>query len=141
MLHAREEIVVHAPPSAVAALYRDYAGWPKLFPATIRGVRLLRIENGRTHLEIDHREGKVLNVMTDVSDARIDLWEAKRRYDATFINRFEPTAEGTRYAVEAAIELKGAARLLAPVLGPLVRRQLRRYVLEPVRRAAERSAR
>lgn len=141
MLQARAEIEVHAAPSVVAALYRDYAGWPELFPATIRGVRLLRIENGRTHLEVHHREGKVVNVMTDVSDARIDLWEAKRRYDATFVNRFEPTADGTRYVVEADVRLKGAARLLTPFLGPLVRRQLRRYVLEPVRRAAERSAR
>ena len=141
MPNAEASVVVHAPPARVAALYRDFTRWPELFPATIRGVRLVRAEPGRTEVEVDHRrEGAVVNVLTEVSPERVDLWESKRLYDGTFVNRFDPAPEGARdtlYTVRADIALKGAARLLGPILAPYVRRQIRRYVLEPVRRAAE----
>jgi hypothetical protein len=123
----------------VAQLYRDYQSWPQLFSATVRGVRLVRSEGGRTELEIDHREGKVPNVMTEVSPERVDLWEAKRRYEGSFVNRFEAVPEGTRYSVEADIKLKGAAKLLGPLLGGYIRRQMIRYLLAPMRIAAETS--
>jgi hypothetical protein len=139
MPHAEASIIIRAPWSRVAELYRNYQGWPRLFPATIRGVRLVRAEGGRTELEIDHREGKVVNVLTDVSPQRMDLWEAKRRYEASFVNVFEMVPEGTRYTVRADIKLKGGARLLAPVLGGHIRRQMIRYVLDPMRVAAETS--
>ena len=96
---------------------------------------LVAREAGRVTLEIAHREGAVVNVMTDVSPLRIDLWEDKRRYRGTFINEFEPIPGGTRYTVRADIELKGVAKVLGPILGPYTRRQIRRYVLEPMRRA------
>jgi hypothetical protein len=115
----------------------DSEGSEQLFPATIRGVRHVRSSDGRTELEIDHREGFVPNIMVEVAPDRIDLWEAKRRYDARFENRFEPVPEGTRYTVSADVRLKGVATLLAPVLGPYVRRQLAQFVLRPVRLAAE----
>lgn len=118
-------------------LYRDYTQWPRLFPATIRGVRLIRSDGVRTEVEVDHLEGLVPNVMTEAGPNRIDIWEAKRRYDATFENRFDPIPEGTLYTVSADIRLKGAARLLAPIAGPLIRRRMRQFVLEPMRRMAE----
>jgi hypothetical protein len=121
----------------VAQLYREYQSWPQLFSATVRGVRPVRSEGGRTELEIDHREGKVPNVMTEVSPERVDLWEAKRRYEGSFVNRFEAVPEGTRYSVEADIKLKGAAKLLGPLLGGYIRRQMIRYVLAPMCIAAE----
>jgi hypothetical protein len=55
----------------------------------------------------------------------VDLWEAKRRY------------EGTRYTVEAELTLRGVAGLLGPFLGGFIRRRIVRYVLAPMRRAAE----
>jgi hypothetical protein len=137
MPHVEESITIHAPQERVAGLYRDYRGWPRLFPATIRGVRLVRDEPPCTTLEIDHREGLVPNVMTEVAPERIDLWESKRHYDATFINRFESVTEGTRYAVSADVTLKGAAKILGPLLHGYIRRQICRYVLEPMRQAAE----
>ena len=137
MPHVETSMIIRAPVARVAGLYRDYRNWPRLFPATIRGVRLVRAEGARTELEIDHREGTVPNVMTEVSPGRIDLWEAKRRYDARFVNRFEAVPEGTRYTVVADVELKGAAKLLAPFLGGYIRRQVTRYVLAPMRVAAE----
>ena len=137
MPHAEASIIIHAPQARVAQLYRDYQSWPQLFPATIRGVRLIRSEGSRTELEIDHREGKVPNVMTDVSPERVDLWEAKRRYEGSFVNRFEAVPEGTRYTIVADIKLKGAAQLLGPLLGGYIRQQIVRYVLAPMRVAAE----
>lgn len=139
MPHVEASIIIHAPWTQVAEVYRDYRGWPRLFPATIRGVRLVRQEAGRTELEVDHREGTVPNIMTEVSSQRVDLWEAKRRYDGNFVNRFEAVPEGTRYSITADIELKGAAKLLGPVLKGHIRRQIIRYVLEPMRVAAESS--
>lgn len=86
MPQAEASIVIHAPRERVAELYRDYRRWPRLFSATIRSVRLVRSEGARTELEIDHREGKVPNVMTVVGPDRVDLWEAKRRYEGSFVN-------------------------------------------------------
>ena len=137
MPHAEASIVIHAPRERVAELYRDYRRWPRLFSATIRSVRLVRSEGARTELEIDHREGTVPNVMTVVGPDRVDLWEAKRRYEGSFVNRFEVVPEGTRYTVVADIRLTGVARLLGPVLGGYIRRQIVRYILAPMRAAAE----
>ena len=137
MPHARASIVIRAQPERVRQLYRDYTQWPRLFPATIRGVRLIRSDGMRTEVEVDHRDGLVPNVITDVEPNRIDLWEAKRRYDARFENRFDPIPEGTRYTVSADVRLKGAARLLAPIAGSIIRRRIREYVLAPMRRMAE----
>lgn len=130
-------IIIRAPWTRVAELYRDYQGWPRLFPTTIRGVHLVASDGRRTELEIDHREGKVPNVMILVSPHRVDLWETKRRYEGTFVNTFEAVPEGTRYSISADIKLKGVAQLLQPALGPYIRRQLIRYVLTPLREAAE----
>jgi polyketide cyclase/dehydrase/lipid transport protein len=138
--HAEVVTTIHAPWTRVGRLYRDFTRWPDLFPATIRGVRLIRAEPNRTILEIDHREGPVINILTEVSADRVDLWESKRRYDGAFVNRFEPAPEGTRYTVSAEIALKGLARLLGPFLSRYIGRQTRRYVVEPLRRAAEEAA-
>ena len=137
MPHAEASIIIRAPQARVIQLYRDYQSWPQVFPATIRSVHLVRTAGNQTELEIDHREGKVPNIMTEVSPERLDLWEAKRSFEASFVNRFEAVPEGTRYTVVADISLKGVARLLGPVLGGYVRRQIRRYVLLPMRAAAE----
>jgi hypothetical protein len=138
MLHAEVSIIVHAPQVLVAQLYRDYCGWSQLFPATIRNVRLVRAEGARTELEIDHREGRVPNVITEISADRIDLRESKHCYDADFVNLFEVVPEGTCYTVFADIRLKGVARLLSPLLNGHIRRQIVQYVLVPVKVAAER---
>jgi hypothetical protein len=130
-------MIIQAPPERVMQLYRDYTQWARLFPATIRGVRLIRSDGVRTEVEVNHREGFVPNVMTEVGPNRIDLWEAKRRYDATFENRFDPIPEGTRYTVSADVRLKGVARVLAPIVGPIIRHRIRAYVLAPMRRMAE----
>ena len=137
MPHVEASVTIRAPQPQVAALYRDFAGWPQLFAATIRGVRLIRAEPARAILEIDHREGVVPNILTEVSPDRFDLWESKRLYDATFVNCFEAIPEGTRYSVSADIVLKGVTKVLGPLLRGYIRRQIYRYVLEPVRRAAE----
>lgn len=140
MPQIQASIIIRAPWTRVAQLYRDYQNWPNLFPDTIRGVRLVTSEGNRTELEIDHREGKVANVLKQVSPERVDLWEAKRHYEGTFVNRFQAVPEGTRYTVVADIKLRGVARLLGPFLSGYIRRQLIRYVLEPMRVLAEMDA-
>ena len=54
-------------------------------------------------VEVDHVEGKVLNILRDVSPTRIDLIEFKRRYDATFVNGFIPEGEGMRYTLTGCV--------------------------------------
>src|SRR5262245_57204909 len=130
---------ISAPPHQVAALYADYEGWPQLFPATIRGVRLLADDGDRKTIEVDHAiEGKAINIMTRVSPDEIRLEEFKRRFDARFLNRFEAAGRGTRYSIVAEVQLKGAARVLATLASPIVRARLNRFVLEPMRAAVER---
>ena len=129
---------INAPPERLAALYADWAGWPRLFPATIRGVRLIAHDGQRRTIEVDHTtEGKVINIMMVVSPHEIRLEEFKRRFDARFINRFEAAGQGTRYSIVAEVQLKGVARALGPLVTPIVRARLKRFVLEPMRAAAE----
>jgi Polyketide cyclase / dehydrase and lipid transport len=138
MIHAVVSTEINAPPERLAALYADYEGWPRLFPATIRGVRLLADDGQRKTIEVDHvTEGKVINIMNAVSPREIQLEEFKRRFDARFINRFEAFGQGTRYSVVADVRLKGAARLLGPLVTPIVRARLNTFLLEPMRAAVE----
>ena len=127
---------IAAPPELVASLYADYRRWADVFPM-ISGVRLLRNEGRRLVLEVDHREGLVINELDLDVPHRIELWESKRRYDAHFSNRFEAAPAGTRFAVDAVVRLKGPARLLRPFIGRFVRRQMRRYQLTPIKQFAE----
>ena len=138
MVHTVVSTDISAPPELVATLYADYDGWSRLFPATIRRVRLLAYDGQRKIIEVDHAtEGKVINIMMVVSPHEIWLEEFKRRFDARFINRFEAACEGTRYSIVADVQLKGMARALAPLVPRIVRARLNRFVLEPMRAAVE----
>ena len=129
---------VNAPAARVRALYRDPDNWARLFPATIRGARIVRKEGDTTVVEVDHVEGKVVNILRDISSTRTDLVEFKRHYDATFVNEFIPEREGMRYTLTASVQLKWPYRLAAPFVKPLVLARMRRYVAEPLKAAAER---
>ena len=128
---------VNAPADRVQALYRDPGNWARLFPATIRGAHVVRREGDTTVVEVDHIEGKVVNIMRHISSTRIDLVEFKRRYDATFVNEFLPEGEGMRYTLTASVRLKWPYRLTGPFVKPLVVARMRRYVVEPLKAAAE----
>lgn len=128
--------LIDAPPSSVSALYVDYRRWPAIYPL-ISGVRLLRTQGSKLVLQVEHREGLVVNELTVRSAHELELWESKRRYDARFVNHFLETPRGTILTVVGEIELKGWARLLRPVLTPVVRRRMERFQLQPLKRAAE----
>ncbi|BDG05150.1 SRPBCC family protein [Anaeromyxobacter oryzae] len=138
MIYAVVTEHVNAPADRVRALYEDPGGWARVFPATIHGARVVRREGDATVVEVDHVEGKVLNVLRDVSPTRIELAESKRRFDATFTNEFVPEAGGMRYTLTAAVRLKWPWRLIAPFVRPLVLGRMRRYVVAPLKAAAER---
>jgi hypothetical protein len=137
MIHAVVGAHVNAPADRVRALYEDAERWDRLFPATIRGARIVRREGDTTEVEVDHVEGKVRNVLRRVSATRVDLREWKRRYEATFTNEFVPEPGGTRFTVAAAVRLRWPYRVLEPLVTPLVRARMRRYVVEPLKAAAE----
>ena len=138
-LRVQASIVIHAPCRDVAEAYRDFRDWPRIFPATIRGARLLRGESGRQLVEVDHRvDGRVINVLEAGAEDAIGLEEFKRRYDGRFENRFEPVAGGTRYTVSAEIRAKGAWKLLlGPCARSLVRQRIARGVLLPLKKHME----
>ena len=138
VIHAVVSEHVSAPANRVRALYEDSSNWARLFPATIRGARVVRKEGATTVIEVDHVEGIVMNILQDVSSTQIDLTEFKRRYDATFVNEFIPEGTGMRYRLTASVHLKWPYRLAAPFLKPLVLARMRRYVVEPLKTAAER---
>lgn len=137
-VHVEVTQIVHAPPERVAALYLDWSHWPELFPATVRGVRFVDYDGGATFLEVDHAaEGKVPNVIRELGHREVLLDERNPGYHAFFLNRFEAVPAGTRYTVVADVALHGPLRVLSFLAGPVVRQRLERYVLDPVRRAAE----
>lgn len=133
-------MTIRAAPERLAALYLDYARWPELFAATIRGVRLIERDARETAVEVDHRsEGRVLNLIRPLSTTEIELAEFKPRYDAVFVNRFELVPGGACYGVTADVRFRLPLALFAPLLGGVVRRRIRHYVLEPMRAYAERT--
>jgi hypothetical protein len=135
-MQVETSIVVHAPPAQVRDTYADYTRWPRMFP-TISAVRLTGHRGSTQLLEVDHIEGTVSNELTLTDQGELVLGEVKRRYDAVFVNRFAPVPGGTLFTVRGDLAFKGAARLLAPVLGWYVRRQMRRLQLLPVKAEAE----
>src|SRR5262249_53065613 len=138
VFHAVVSEDVTAPADRVRALYEDSRTWARHFPATIRGARVVRKEGATTVIEVDHVEGIVMNILRDVSSTQIDLTEFKRRYDATFVNEFIPDGTGMRYRLTASVHLKWPYRLPAPFLQPLTLARVARYVVEPLKTAAER---
>jgi hypothetical protein len=140
VVHTEVAETIRASADRLAALYMDYEKWPRLFPATIRGVRVLRQARNEIFVEVNHRtSGPVVNIIRRRSAHEIELEEHKPKFDATFNNRFEPVAGGTKYIVTADVRPKAPYFLLAPFLRGYVRRTIRRYVLEPVRAFAEQS--
>ena len=75
--------------------------------------------------------------MTLAPAEEIRLEEHERHYDALFVNRFEVDLAGTRYTLCAEVRMRGWRRLLSALARPLARRLMRRFVLEPSKRAAE----
>jgi hypothetical protein len=136
-IHAVVSEHVSASADRVRALYEDPNNWARLFPATIRSARAVRREGDTTVIEVDHVEGSIINILRDVSSTRIDLAEFKRRYVATFANEFIADGDGMRYRLTASVRLKWPYRLVAPFLKPLVVARMRRYVVEPLKAAAE----
>jgi hypothetical protein len=134
----RETLAIRAAPQRLATLYIDYPNWSRLFPATIRGARWIGDDGRDITVEVDHRsEGRVVNIIRPISSTVIALDEFKPRFDATFVNRFEPAGDGTRYVLDAEIHFRVPYALIAPLLRGIIRRRMRRFVLEPMRDAAE----
>ncbi len=141
-VHVEATRTIDAPADRLMALYLDVEHWPQLFPATIRGTHVVSTDGPVTTVDVDHATaGTVRNVVTVTGPHEITLDEIKPRYHARFVNRFEPVAGGCRYTVTADIALHGALRALRWLVRPIARRQIRRFVLEPMQaRAANLSA-
>jgi hypothetical protein len=77
-----------------------------------------------------------------LSDTEIGLEESKKKYNASFLNEFKMSTEGTtHYVITSFVSLKGLYKVLKPFLLNYVRRQslwqMRCYVLEPLKAAVE----
>jgi hypothetical protein len=144
-IRTQAAIDINAPPGHVAAVYRDVEKWVYTFPATIEGAKITNTRDNWKEIDVTHKqEGHVPNTLIDLSSNEIGLEESKKRFNASFLNRFEPLPDGrTHYVIDAYINLKGIYRLVKPFLKGYVRRrtlkQVRNYVLEPLKLAAEKS--
>jgi hypothetical protein len=137
-VHEKMFIAINAPRQVVINIYRDFKSWNKLFPATIENARLIKEENKTQTVEVQHKTaGKVINILTHSSPNEIELKEFKPLYNAVFLNRFNVVENGTVYAIEAYIFLKGILIILTPFIHWLVRKRIKNYVLEPMKAFAE----
>ena len=146
-VHAAVSILIAAPPERAAAVYRAVERWGEIYPGTIASARIVRAGDGWKDILVVHKqEGLVPNTLFELSETEIGLEEHKKKFDAWFINRFLPAANGgTQYSIGGYIRLKGLYRLLAPLLERYVRRRMvksmRAYVLDPLKIAAEQERR
>jgi hypothetical protein len=133
-------VTIRAPRERLMKLCLDYQHWSQLFP-DVRGVRLLKRDQGRIALDVDHEmDGHVVNVIRQLSPYEIELDRRQPQFSAELINRFEPEGDATRLVVTANVRLKGPYAILGPFLGAYIRHRIRRLVLEPMRAAVEASA-
>jgi hypothetical protein len=143
-IQAEAAIDIAAPPKRVAAVYRNVEKWEEIFPATIAHAEVIETGDNWQQIEVAHKkEGRVPNLLIFRSDTEIALEESKKLFDASFLNKFEPgTLGGTRYVITAYINLKGIFNVLKPFLKRYVRqqalKQMKSYVLDPLKIAAER---
>jgi hypothetical protein len=142
-IQTQASIDIMATPQQVAAVYCDVARWDTTFPATIEHARIVDTgTNWQQILVVHKKEGRVPNTLFMLSDTAIGLKESKKRFDASFLNRFEPAGNNaTHYVITSYVELRGIYRVLKPFLIPYVRqrslKQMRSYVLEPLKAAVE----
>ena len=145
-IQAEAAIDIAAPPNHVATVYRDVARWGETFPASIEQAYVVEEGDNWKQIEVIHKkEGRVPNTLIFLSDTEIGLEERKHIFNASFLNKFEPGAKGgTHYAITAYISLKGVYKVLKPFLKNYVRRQalkqMKSYVLDPLKTAAEKPA-
>lgn len=138
-------IDIAAPPDKVAAIYRAVDQWGETFPATIERACVIGSGKNWKQIEVSHKqEGCVPNTLFDLSDTEIGLQESKHKFNASFMNKFEPDpGGGTHYVIHAYISPKGIYKFLKPFLKGYVRRQslksMKAYVLEPLKTAAEKT--
>jgi hypothetical protein len=144
-IRTQSEIDISAPPEYVAAIYRNVEKWGETFPATIERVRVIEQGENWAQIGVIHRqEGHVPNTLIFLSDTVIALEESKKKFDASFLNEFNAKSDGTtHYVITSYVTPKGVYRLLRPFLQNYVHRQalkqMKNYVLEPLKRAAERN--
>jgi hypothetical protein len=142
-IRVQDAIDISAPPGRVAALYCEVEKWGATFPATIERAEATETGSNWKHILVTHRmEGRVPNTLTFLSDTEIGLEESKKRFDACFLNQFNPGSNGgTHYVITAYIRLNGIYKALRPFIKGVVRwrahNQMKRYVLDPLKTAAE----
>lgn len=145
-IQAEAAIDIAASPNHVATVYRDVASWGETFPATIEQAHVIEEGDNWKQIEVIHKkEGRVPNTLIFLSDTEIGLLESKKIFNASFLNKFEPGAKGrTHYAITAYISLKGVYKILKPFLKGYVRqqalKQMKNYVLNPLKTAAEKAS-
>jgi len=129
---------VAADPQAACDVVRDWQAWPQAFPETIHSVSLLSRSDDALTLRVFHRtEGPVINILKPDQDGAVRLREFKSLYDAQFRFFAGPAPNGARLHVHGCIWLKGWSAWLGCLAAPIVRRRMRKYLLEPIRVRAE----
>jgi len=137
MLHAETSTFIRADPWKVSGVFSDYLKWPEIFTLTVRDVRLLRRDRKELAIEVDHKEGRVLDVLRILSPAEIEIGERRKKYEARFVYHFEPNRGGTMFRIIAEVKRKKRFAPLRPLLKSALKHRLKRYVAKPLKKYME----
>jgi hypothetical protein len=117
MVHTVVSTKISAPPEFLATLYADYEGWPRLFPATIHGVRLLADDGKQKTIEVDHATERQGDQHQDGGLAPRDpAGRVQATLRCAIHQPVEADGQGTRYSIVADVQLKDCAHPCAPGL-------------------------
>ena len=138
MLLVQTSLEIKAPSKYLFSLYQDLTIWDRLFPITIKEARLLKEEDGKLVISVQHKKaGKVINILSVQSDREIRLEEFKPVYDAVLINRFQQLNARSLYTIIAEIRFKSFFKIVEPFIKSIVERRIKKFVLKPMQDYAE----
>ena len=139
MVHVEVSDTVPVPKDKLFSLMSDYNNWPKLFPTSHAGVRLISKEGDAERIELeDIRYGKVIEIHKVIPPDRIEIEEFTPNWKGRFMNLFEPASDSsTRLTLKVDITGRNFIfKVIAPFSKGYIRNRVKKEIHEDLKRTA-----